>query len=199
MTKTAKRISQNHAIGAGDLGFTWISQSESKEPVYGPKDHISCQVSGESDSVNASLGLVKAYARLENLNFDVAAIELLQKSLLNFGASIFSTVYATYKVDNEELIESLLSKIEEMNRSFTVTEFVLYGGGYLTAAALDKVTTEIRTLERTYVTWIRQSFIPKKHLIEYQTFLQLLNVMSKFTWTYSRYLNASNGAVEATW
>lgn len=211
-----QRFSDGYKAGSGNFGMT-MAHMVGQGKVYLNKDHPTCHNYGKSDACNAYLGLAKAHIKSYEFNFTSVAgrekayaekartielIELVQRHLLNFGASIFSTEYATYKDSITDTLEVLNERIKELTEKNGVPkDFVLYGSGGLIEANLRVATTEIRGLERIFVGWVRDAIIPEEFEEEYAAFSTLLNLLSKWLDKESRHwaLICNPGKAESTW
>lgn len=126
-----------------------------------------------------------------------------QKFKLNLGSSIFESKYATYSLDIDAFLEDLDDRIEFCQANTSSTEFILYGRGYPLTNKIEILTTHLRELETIFVEWVNVHPIPANKQQEYDAFLTLLNILSKWTYNESRYLvtiyHKQTGLTQDTW
>jgi len=166
-------------FGSGATGWTTAHRTEAGKDILVRKDDISCEAFGLFDSVNAWLGRVKNTT-------DSDLFPVLQNSMLNLGAMVFSTMYATYEDNTAKTIRLLERRLQEIDPLLPPTEFVLYGVD-LIHADWCILNTEIRKAESKFVGWVYAQKLSVEDMQKYSQQIDLLNTMSKWAFSESRY------------
>ena len=187
----AQRITAK-TFGTGAQGFTVAHRTVEGKDVLVRKDDISCEAYGLIDSVNAWLGRVKNYNQSSLLCSE------LQNAMLNIGAMIFSTLYATYEDNTAKTIRHLERRLAEIDPQLEATEFVLYGVDP-THADWCLLNTEIRKAESKFVGWVYSQRLSVEDMQKYAQQIDLLNTASKWAFSEARYYAFTTQQQQETW
>lgn len=187
----AQRITAK-TFGTGAQGFTVAHRTVEGKDVLVRKDDISCEAYGLIDSVNAWLGRVKNYNQSSLLCSE------LQNAMLNIGAMIFSTLYATYEDNTAKTIRHLERRLAEIDPQLEATEFVLYGVDP-THADWCLLNTEIRKAESKFVGWVYSQRLSVEDMQKYAQQIDLLNTASKWAFSEARYYAHITQQQQETW
>jgi cob(I)alamin adenosyltransferase len=191
----AKRITSK-VVGSGSKGFTHAHNGADNEPITHRKGHITCVTQAQVDITSAWLGMVKRFYKVEQLEYML--IDSLQDCMMNIGAMIFTSKYATYEVNTNTVIDSLLVRLEFINATLETTEFIKYGADEV-SAYWGLLTTQIRLLETQWVKWIDESSIVDSKKPQYELQVELINLMSKWSYSEYRYYCKTNNLFVSTW
>lgn len=187
----AQRITAK-TFGTGAQGFTVAHRTVEGKDVLVRKDDISCEAYGLIDSVNAWLGRVKNYNQSSLLCSE------LQNAMLNIGAMIFSTLYATYEDNTAKTIRHLERRLAEIDPQLEATEFVLYGVDP-THADWCLLNTEIRKAESKFVGWVYSQRLSVEDMQKYAQQIDLLNTASKWAFSEARYYAFTTQQQQEVW
>jgi cob(I)alamin adenosyltransferase len=194
-----KRVSGKSG-GSGDVGYTQAHLTHKgngqTETVSLRKDHISCRVYGEIDSLNAALGKVKAHYGSKDGVYKT--IEYTQDCIFNIGHMIFDTGHPPYEVNLSYLLGRYEKLIKQIEEQLGATEFIRYGADTI-HADWGVLTTQIRRAESYFVEWVNIFPLGDAMVKEYELCLKLLNRMSKWTFAESRYYCHLNKITPRVW
>ena len=192
----AKRVAINpNKIGVGK-GWTHAHNGEDNEPITHRKDHITCVTQAQVDLTNAWLGNVKRFYNPQQHEYKL--LDSLQDCMMNIGAMIFTPRYACYEVNTEQIISKLLERIEFINSKLEPTEFIKYGADEL-SAQWGLLTTQVRLLETQWVRWINEASIVDSKRPQYELQEELINLISKWSYTECRHYCKIKGLLVNTW
>ena len=187
----ASRITAR-TFGTGSQGYTVAHRTIEGKDILVRKDDISCEAYGLIDSVNAWLGRVKNYNQSSVLCCE------LQNAMINIGAMIFSTLYATYADNTSKTIKRLEKRLTEIDPLLEATEFILYGVDHVHADWLI-LNTEIRKAESKFVGWVYSQRLSLEDMQKYGQQIDLLNTMSKWAFSEARYYALLTEQQQQTW
>ena len=187
----ASRITAR-TFGTGSQGYTLAHRTIEGKDILVRKDDISCEAYGLIDSVNAWLGRVKNYNQSSLLCCE------LQNAMINIGAMIFSTLYATYADNTSKTIKRLEKRLTEIDPLLEATEFILYGVDHIHADWLI-LNTEIRKAESKFVGWVYSQRLSLEDMQKYGQQIDLLNTMSKWAFSEARYYALLTEQQQQTW
>ena len=191
----AKRITAK-VVGKGSKGWTQAHNGEDDQPITLRKDHITCVIQSQVDLTNAWLGNVKRYYDKQQNEYKL--LDSLQDCMFNIGSMIFTPKYATYEVNTNEVIDSLLTRLEYIDKQLLSTEFIKYGADELSSQwAL--LTTQVRILETHWVRWINETAIVDSKKPQYELQEDLINLISKWSYSECRYWCKLKGLLVKTW
>lgn len=191
----AKRVTSK-TVGLGSKGFTHAHNGEDNEPITLRKDHITCVVQAQVDLTNAWLGNVKRFYKKGDEEYFL--LNILQDCMMNIGAMIFTPKYACYDVNTEFVINTLLERLTVINSVLEPTEFIKYGADEL-SAHWGLLTTQVRLLETQWVKWMNEASIVDSKRAQYELQEELINLISKWSYSECRYYCKVNNLLVNTW
>ena len=205
----AKRVTSK-VVGVGSKGFTHAHNGEDNEPITLRKDHITCVVQAQVDLTNAWLGAVKRFYNvdtntqefnnIESLQYQIeyTLLDSLQDCMMNIGAMIFTPKYATYEVNTKDVINNLLARLEYIDSKLEATEFIKYGADEI-SSYWGLLTTQVRVLETQWVKWMNEASIVDSKRLQYELQEELINLISKWSYSECRYYCKMTGLLVSTW
>jgi cob(I)alamin adenosyltransferase len=191
----AKRVTSK-VVGIGSKGFTHAHNGEDNEPITLRKDHITCIVQAQVDLTNAWLGNVKRFYKADD--FEYFLLDTLQDCMMNIGAMIFTPKYACYEVNTENVINTLLERLTVINNNLLPTEFIKYGADEI-SSFWGLLTTQVRLLETQWVKWMNEASIVDSKRDQYELQEELINLISKWSYSECRYYCKMKGLLVNTW
>jgi cob(I)alamin adenosyltransferase len=193
----AKRVTSK-VVGVGSKGFTHAHNGEDNEPITLRKDHITCVVQAQVDLTNAWLGSVKRFYNYNINNIEYKLLDSLQDCMMNIGAMIFTPKYATYEVNTRDVINNLLTRLEYIDNQLQPTEFIKYGADEI-SSYWGLLTTQVRVLETQWVKWMNEASIVDSKRLQYELQEELINLISKWSYSECRYYCKIKGLLVNTW
>ena len=191
----AKRVTSK-VVGVGSKGFTHAHNGEDNEPITLRKDHITCVVQAQVDLTNAWLGSVKRFYNVQQNEYKL--LDSLQDCMMNIGAMIFTPKYATYEVNTKDVINSILVRLEYIDSELEATEFIKYGADEI-SSYWGLLTTQVRLLETQWVKWMNEASIVDSKRAQYELQEELINLISKWSYSECRYYCKMKGLLISTW
>jgi len=156
-----------------------------------PKDHMRLEAYGTIDELNAALGVAKFYVSPPTK----IILEEIQHQLFNLGVVLASAKPAE-KIEklppNEETVQDLEKKIDQMDKELETLETFILPGASLAGAFLDRARTVCRRAERRIVRLHRQENLPP-------IAIKFINRLGDFLFILERWENHLAGAKEKRW
>lgn len=191
----AKRVTSK-TVGLGSKGWTHAHNGEDNEPITLRKGHMTCVTQAQVDLTNAWLGSVKRFYKTDDIEYEL--LDSLQDCMMNIGSMIFTPKYATYEVNTKEVVANLLTRLEFIDNRLQPTEFIKYGADEL-SSYWGLLTTQVRLLETQWVKWIDDASIVDSKKPQYELQEDLINLISKWSYSECRYYCKMNNLLVNTW
>jgi hypothetical protein len=118
--------------------------------------------------------------------------------MMNIGAMIFTPKYATYEVNTKDVINSILVRLEYIDNQLEATEFIKYGADEI-SSFWGLLTTQVRMLETQWVKWMNEASIVDSKRAQYELQEELINLISKWSYSECRYYCKMKGLLINTW
>lgn len=178
----------------GDRGTSVLLSTGTKRL---PKDSLVFDVLGTLDELSSVIGIILSTSSSSSASIR-SQLENIQHDLFDIGSCVAANnASSRFTFNDSTLVENFEKQIDQMTRELPeLRNFILPGGGSLTASHVHLARAVCRRGERLMTKWLNQRTDEEKQTQQATTMGIYLNRLSDYFFTLARYITYKEGHQE---
>ena len=179
----------------GDRGTSVLLSTGAKRL---PKDTLVFDVLGTLDELSSVIGIILATCSTSSIRNQ---LENIQNDLFDIGSCVAANnLSSRFMFNDSKLVENFEKQIDQMTGELPeLRNFILPGGGSLTASHVHLARSVCRRCERLMTKWFNQHTDEEKQKQQSTVMGIYLNRLSDYLFTLARYITYKEGHQEITY